>query len=258
MKIPFLVESALLTHGLISVSDEMLLSRWPFSLPVIVWIEGGKVCFGTMADYIPFRQRAAGLIRISRDNFAASVRDGIDGALTASGTMLLADFLGIPFVVTCGMGGASRKKGEPVCPDLPAIRDLNVTLIAASPKDVLDIGGTLAWLRKENIPVYGRTEATLSGYLVRGTVYTLDGIWTDKKPKPPLLLLNPIPEAKRLDDDGIVEKAVQAGIAAKAEKRSFHPAANRYFDEQSNGKTSVAQFEQLIDNARWADELARR
>ena len=253
----FLVESALLTHGLASVTREELLELWDLELPCIAWLEKGKVRLGTMEAYLPFRERAGEIRRVSWENLDAFAAAGRDGAMTASAAMLAASRMGLPVAVTSGMGGVGAIRGEEICPDLPALRDLPVALIATSPKDVVDIGATFQWLRREGVPVYGRYSAEDSGFMAVGTPYALDGVWSGGCPRAPLLLLNPIPEEKRLQIPGAVERAVAAGAAAQERGESFHPAANAEFDRLSRGLSSRLQLLQLLDNARWAMELTK-
>lgn len=254
----FLVESALLTHGLASVSDEELLKNWPLAIPCITWMEQGEIRTGTMADFLPFRARAAEIRRVSYDTLDRAAQAGCSGALTASGTMLAASRMGITVAVTCGMGGIGDISGETLCPDLPALRDLPVALIAATPKDVVDIRRTLGWLHQEGVPVYGRYEAWDSGFMAVGEPVALDGVWDGSRPKAPLLLLNPIPEGERLTIPGAVEQAKAAGKAAEARGEPYHPAANRMFDRLSNGQSSRLQLRRLAENALWAQSLTAK
>ena len=251
----FLVESALLTHGLASYSQEELRRAWTLEEACIVWLEKGEIRVGTMEEYLPFRARAAEIKRVSYDSLDRAIAEGRDGAMTASATMLAASRMGIPVAVTSGMGGIGDIRGETLCPDLPAVRDLPVVLISTTPKDVVDIGATLAWFRDERVPVYGRYEAVDSGFMVVGEKHELDGVWQGGLPMPPVLLLNPIPEEKRLRIPKVVEMAVAAGKEAEARGEAFHPAANRAFDQLSHGLSSRLQLEQLMDNALWAKEL---
>ncbi len=251
----FLVESALLTHGLASYSQEDLRRAWTLEEPCIVWLEKGEIRTGTMEEYLPFRARAAEIRRVSCDSLDRAAAEGKDGAMTASATMLAASRMGIPIAVTSGMGGIGDIRGETLCPDLPAVRDIPVALIATTPKDVVDIGATLAWFRSEGVPVYGRYEAVDSGFMVAGERHALDGVWPGGLPKPPVLLLNPIPEEKRLRIPHVVEDAIAAGKAAEERGEAFHPAANRAFDRLSQGLSSRLQLEQLMQNALWAKEL---
>ncbi len=252
-----LVESALLTHGLASYSQEDLREAWTMDEPCIAWLEKGEVRVGTMEEYLPFRARAAEIKRVSYDSLDRAIAEGKDGAMTASATMLAASRMGIPVAVTSGMGGIGDIKGETLCPDLPAVRDLPVVLISTTPKDVVDIGATLAWFRKEGVPVYGRYEAADSGFMVVGERHELDGVWPGGLPVPPVLLLNPIAEEKRLRVPNVVERAIAAGKEAEARGEAFHPAANRMFDVLSEGLSSRLQLEQLLENALWAKELTK-
>ena len=138
--IPFLIESALLTHGLVSISQEELSRRWPRELDAIAWVDGGNVVIGTMEEFLPFRARASQLRRIDCDRLPSALAEGISGALTASGTMAVCRERHIPLAVTCGMGGIGDIKGEELCPDLPALRDIPVALISSNISKSLKAG----------------------------------------------------------------------------------------------------------------------
>ncbi|NLW41298.1 MAG: hypothetical protein GXY96_10330 [Tissierellia bacterium] len=56
-KLNFLVETALLGHGLVSVKDEEILSLWPEGVK-LAWVEEGRVRVGTIEDFIPARKEA--------------------------------------------------------------------------------------------------------------------------------------------------------------------------------------------------------
>lgn len=251
----FLVESALLTHGLASVSQKELLETWDLELPCITWLERGEIRIGTMEEFLPFRARANEIKRVSSSGLDEAAAAGRDGALTASATMLAASRREIAVAVTCGMGGIGTICGEELCPDLPAVRDLPVTLIAATPKDVVDIEATLRWFREEKVPVYGRYSDEDSGFMAVGKRHRLDGVWDGAYPSAPLLLLNPIEEEKRLKIPDAVERAMEAGRLAEERGEAFHPAANAEFDRLSGGLSSRLQLGQLLENARWAMEL---
>ena len=244
----FLVESALLTHGLASLSNQALLEQWPGELDNIAWVDAGRVVVGSMAEYLPFRDRAGDLCRISCDTLDRARAEGISGALTASGTM----------AVCCGMGGIGDLKHEALCPDLPALRDIPVALISTAPKDMLDIPATLAWLREAGVAVWGVGTDRCTGYLFHCADLPLEGDW-GLRPLPPdhrrLLLLQPIPEKQRVTDDSLLEQGIAAGKAAEAAGREYHPAANAAFDRLTGGHSSRIQLQSLIANARLAARL---
>ena len=255
----YIVESALLTHGLRSVGDDAIAEAWPAGEDRVAWVDRGRVMIGGIEDYLPFRNRAAELARIDCYRLAEAEANGASGALTASGTMAVCARLGVRLAVTCGMGGIGDIKGEELCPDLPALRDIPVSLLSTGPKDMLDRAATVAWLRGEGVRVLGATRDVTTGYVLVGDPVALDGTL----PADPveirrevecarLLILNEIPEAERWNDPAIIEAAVRAGKEAEARGAYFHPAANAKIDELTGGESSFAQLRSLVANVRLA------
>jgi len=255
----YLTESALLTHGLVSVSEELLLQRWPEGNETIVWVDQGRIVTGGMKSYIPFRRRAGDLIRIDCFGLKNALEEKKSGALTASGTMAVCAELGIPLAVSCGIGGIGDIRGEELCPDLPALEKIPVVLLATSFKDMLDIRGSVQYIRERGVPVYGIKEAVCTGYLFRGEETALDGVFSgDMKALSRGLLLNPIPEDKRIHENEYLEMGIAAGKQAEAEGRYYHPAANAAFDRLTNGRSSEIQLDSLIANVSLAEHLMKQ
>ena len=134
----YLVESALLTHGLKSVSNETIKKEWQDPGKKITWIDHGEIRIGDIDEFLEFRSRASAYPRIDCDLLEKALVEKQSGALTASGTMAVCVKMGIPVAITCGMGGIGDIKGEELCPDLPALQQIPVVLISAGPKDMLD------------------------------------------------------------------------------------------------------------------------
>lgn len=254
----FLVESALLTHGLVSVSQEELRSLWPAEINCIAWVDQGRVIIGPMEQFLPFRQRAAELCRISWEDLPGALEKGVSGALTASGTMAVCQQMGLSLAVTCGMGGIGDIKGEELCPDLPALRDIPVALISTSPKDMLDIAATIHWLTEAGVRVLGIGTDRCTGYIFSSADVPLSGALAGGKLPADcgrLLLLNPIPEKERIQDLSLLAQGIAAGKQAEAEGRYYHPAANAAFDRLTGGLSSRIQLRSIIANAQLAQAL---
>ena len=163
--------------------------------------------------------------------------------------------------VTCGMGGIGDIKGEELCPDLPALAEIPVSLISSGPKDMLDRQSTISWLTSHGVQVVGAKRDFCTGYLFVGAPVKLQGTLklsdSERQPgslHPPLLIINEIPEEKRSADLRILTEAIAEGKRAEAEGRYFHPAANRKIDELTEGHSSKIQLASLLENA----ELAKR
>lgn len=257
-----LVETALLTHGLRSITNADLAAQWRCPAARLAWVDRGRLQIGDLSAFLPFRTRAAEVCRIDCNQLEAALTHGVSGALTASGTMAACAKLGIGLAVTCGMGGIGPLRGEALCPDLPALCQIPVALIATSPKDMLDIPATLAWLQARGVHLAG---PDCTGYLfVRPSVaLELPGTAVETAAQVRqltqdggLLLLQPIPAAQRITDRSILEAAMAAGRAAEDAGAYYHPAANGEIDRRTGGVSSQIQLVSLQENIRLAASLA--
>jgi hypothetical protein len=198
------------------------------------------------------------MIRIDRAMVPAALSEGVSGVLTASGTIAAAESMGVPVVVTAGMGGIGYIEGEELCPDLPALAETDVALIATSPKDVLDIPATIDWLLSNGVKVLGRESAVCCGFVFRCGDVPISRHWRrEEKITPHTLLLREIEKDKRLRDISILSEAKLAGKLARQRGESYHVAANAEIDRLSNGLSSRLQLQSLIDNGLWAEKLTK-
>lgn len=262
---PFLIESALLTHGLRSLTNEQIVSEWCFIDRNIAWVDGGKIVCGDMREFLVFRDRCAELSRIDCDTLDAALQQRRSGALTASGTMAVCAQWSIPLAVTCGMGGIGDIRGEELCPDLPAVSSLPVALVSTAPKDMLDVPATIAWLRERDVLVLGARERYCTGYIFHSTEVALSGTvqgLTEQHELLPLvgrvglLILNPIPEQGRIRDLEILWSSILVGKAAESRGEYYHPAVNEEIDRRTNGYSSRLQLHSLLDNVRLAQTIS--
>lgn len=260
----YLTETALLTHGLRSITNEEMAKSWHCPAAVLAWVDRGELRLGHMEDYLPFRERAAEVCRIDCETLEGALKNGVSGALTASGTMAVCRRLGISLAITCGMGGIGDLRGEELCPDLPALCHIPVALISTSPKDMLDIPATLGWLRAHGVHLVGKP---CTGYLFRGEPQPLElpleAVMSEAEVRRltaegGLLILNPIPEEERVQDRSILADAVKAGKQAEAEGRYYHPAANGEIDRRTAGYSSRIQLESLQQNILLAERIMGR
>ncbi len=256
----FLIESALLTHGLVSISNQAMEQRWPVDKDNIVWMEAGRIVIGGMDRFLSFRSGSQQALRIDCTMLEQARREGLTGALTASGTMAVCKEMGLPLAVTCGMGGIGNIAGEQLCPDLPALAQLPVALIATSPKDMLDIQATMDWLREHGVAVLGWDTALCTGYIFRSVHVNLDGYLStglERSFHPFKLLLNPIPEDQRVRNLSLLEQGVAAGLTAQNRGGYYHPAVNGEIDRLTDGYSSLIQLKSLINNALLAEYLTK-
>ena len=253
----FFIETALLTHGLVSMGDEDILALWPWQDKKLVWLEEGKICHGTMEEYFPLRRRAKEIKRIDREILAKAIEQKESGCLTASGTMAVAEMLGVPVAVTAGMGGISTYiQGETLCADLPALVESKTILISTSPKDVVDIQSSIEWLLNHQVKILGVRHDYCSGFMFNGKKIYLSGILKKEEVVAPhTLILQDIREEERIEEKDILQQALDAGLKAQERGEYFHPAANVVIDRMSGGVAGRLQLKSLIENGKLAGEI---
>lgn len=254
-KPPFLIESALLTHGLPSLSNQQLVEKFGSVAGKIVWVDQGKIVIGTIGRFVKFRDRADKLIRIDLKTLKKSLMNGLSGALTASGTMAVCTEMGIVLAVSAGMGGISQIKGKEFSADLAALEKLPVALIATSPKDMMDIQSTIDWLHQHQVVTYGKDTNYCTGFLFTGPPVELTDTYIYQPLRQKMLLLCPIPANLRIQDRTILDQVIAAGNKAEYSDNLYHPTINAQIDLLTKSVSSQLQLNALINNIRWAHAI---
>ncbi len=246
-----LVETALLGQGLPSINDSQIALLWPVSrLAVLVWLEQGKIVIGGINDFLRVRTHVEWR-RVDGCRLDEAMREGSSGFLTASAVMRVAVRTGAVTVVTAGMGGI---RGNVVSDDLECLSTLPVLLIATSPKDHLDIRGTLQYLRRNRVKVLGNKTNICNGFLFSGENILLDDVYKGENlpellaEKKGCLLLNPLASEFRMSDCGLLTQAAGEGEMALRQRQEYHPAVNAALDRLTNGRSSLLQLQALVAN----------
>lgn len=252
----YLIESALLTHGLPGISNEVLKTEWPVMHNYITWMEEGRIVIEGIHQFCRFRSQAHFADRIHAGNFWKKQQEKATGALTASATILVCKERGIPLAVAGGIGGLKRGQERNACHDLVALGKGKVSLLATSPKDMFDLKYTIKAFRQEGIQILGSKKSVCNGYVFLGEEIHLDGTIEEQISEGPCLILNEIPEQKRIMEKEILNQAILYGKMREREGASFHPAVNEKLEEKTKGYSSLIQLWSIIDNIKLADLLA--
>lgn len=251
----YLVESALLTHGLSSITENELIKRWPGTYDTIAWMQKGRLTVGGIDDFCKFRRKAAVYGRVNRRNYDSFKAQGRSGALTAWGTMRACEELGITLAVTCGMGGLMKGQRPEESHDLEALAAGPVSLLAAAPKDMFDLKRTILAMEEAGITILGYESDVCDGYIFAGECVNISGRWNKEPPGKRRLFLKAIERADRIADKEILNRACRYGEDEEAKGRYYHPAVNKKVDELTGGVSSALQLGALIENIAWAEQL---
>jgi pseudouridine-5'-phosphate glycosidase len=247
----FIVETALLGQGLVSVSSQQIKALWPDDA-LVSWLQKGHIVVGSVTEFLKDKDQIESWQRLDGLTLYEGMQEGVNGFLTASATLAVAKDLGYPIVVSAGIGGIGDIIEERLCYDLPALAKTQITLVATSPKDMLDIPATIGWLQKNGVKTYGVGTAYCDGYVFIGPKTKLTQALSQDElgclVRGHNLILNPIPPEKRLQNSDYLHEAIKAGKRAEQNGQHYHPAANRRLDEQSQGRSSMIQLQSLIAN----------
>lgn len=246
----YLVETALLTHGVSDLSTKDILNIWEDDNSKFAWINNGEINIGYIDEYLNFRDNNEMNYRISSANYKYAKKNKLTGALTASGTMTVCEKLNIPYAISAGIGGISNIKEEPICPDLNKILNSKTILIATSFKDMMNREETFNWLHENNIKVYGKNYNYSTGFMFNLDKISLDGVFDKNLPKEDkkILILNEIDFKNRIDDLNFLNLIIEYGKLEESKGKYFHPAANLKLAQLTNGYSSNLQVNALLKN----------
>ncbi|KAK4538668.1 hypothetical protein CDCA_CDCA19G4693 [Cyanidium caldarium] len=231
-------------------------------------------------------------IKCGRRDLVGAVVQKRCGATTVSATMAIAHWVGIPVVLTGGIGGVHRSvagdiRGSlDVSADLPTLAQLPVCVVCAGIKSVLDVGATLERLETDSVPVvvlgadrfpaFWQRESAWGAPLRLDTVEEVATLvrahWetprvfgreqvatmTTTTKAGGVLVAVPIPAADACPDvEAVVQRALQEAATQRLSGKQVTPFLLRRVAAHT-GKASVrANVSLLCNNARVAAVLAR-
>jgi pseudouridylate synthase len=180
----------------------------------------------------------------------------------------VADWVGVPFLGTGGIGGVHRGFPSPpdVSADIPALARTRALVVSSGVKSLLDVPATVELLETLGVPVLGfrtstlplfyaaeggpplpqRVEEAVEAARIAAAHWELGGAG--------LLLAQPPPES--LEVEGLIESAVSAAAAASVSGPGVTPFVLSFLHEHSAGRTREVNRSLIVSNARLAAETA--
>jgi pseudouridylate synthase len=177
------LESTIISHGMpypqnVETALEIeALVRAEGAIPATCAIIGGVPKVGISMDEIDQLGKAGQkVVKVSRRDFPWVMSQGVHGATTVAGTMILAAMAGVKIFATGGIGGVHRGAQESfdISADLQELSKTSVAVISAGAKLILDIGLTLEYLETMGVPVIGYQTNAFPGFYCRETHFKTD------------------------------------------------------------------------------------
>lgn len=125
------------------------------AVPALTWVEDGIAHIGSDSEQLQRLCEAEDVVKVGSGDLAGALVKKSLGATTVSGTLVLADRVGLEVFATGGIGGVHRgwAKQLDVSADLMQLTRTRCTTICSGAKSVLDISTTLEKLESLAVPL---------------------------------------------------------------------------------------------------------
>jgi pseudouridine-5'-phosphate glycosidase len=273
------LESTIISHGLprpsnLNVAREVeAIVREHGATPATIAILDGIVHIGLTDEQLIAIANRDDISKASSRDLAVLVASKKSAATTVAATAHLAALAGIKVFATGGLGGVHRGANESFdeSADLTALSALDITVVCAGVKSILDVGATLERLETLAIGLVGfKTNAfpgfylTDSGFTIEHRVESAADIAAVIKARElvgtnnaALLVANPVAkEMNRAKHDQILATGLAKAEAAHITGKDVTPFLLEHFHTTSQGESLSVNIEIIKSNSALAADIA--
>lgn len=176
------LESTIISHGLprpqnlIVAREVEAIVRQHGAIPATIAVLDGVVHIGLSDTDLETVANREDISKASGRDLAIVVATGTSAATTVAATAHLAVLAGISVFATGGLGGVHRGASESFdeSADLTALSILDITVVCAGVKSILDVGATLERLETLGIAVVGYKTASFPGFYLTDSGFTIE------------------------------------------------------------------------------------
>jgi len=271
------LESTIISHGLprpknLEVAREVEeIVRSAGAVPATIALIDGVIHVGLEEDQ---------LIRIATDDSVvkASTRDLAiiemtkqSAATTVAATAHIAKLAGVDVFATGGLGGVHRGHSYDESADLTALSQLEIIIVCAGVKSILDVAGTLERLETYSVPVLGYKTNKFPGFYLTNSGFEIEhrvdspaeiaAIWKNradlKTNDRAIVVTNPV--ANQMNP-ALHDEILNSGLAAAAANhivgKAVTPFLLEHFHTASKGESLRVNIDIIKSNSHLAAEIA--
>ena len=273
------LESTIISHGLprptnLEVAREVeSIVRNNGAIPATIALIDGVAHIGLTDEQLIAIANRDDVIKASTRDLAIAEAKGLSAATTVAATAHLAARAGIKVFATGGLGGVHRGANESFdeSADLTSLSQLNMTVVCAGVKSILDVAATLERLETYAIGVVGYKTKSFPGFYLTDSGFELEyqvdtpaeialiikarhSMGTDQKA---LIVANPV--MKQMDR-ALHDRLLESGLKAAAEKnihgKETTPFLLEYFHTESKGESLRVNIDIIKGNSALAAQIA--
>jgi pseudouridine-5'-phosphate glycosidase len=273
------LESTIISHGLprpsnLNVAREVeAIVREHGATPATIAILDGVVHIGLTDDQLIAIANRDDISKASSRDLAVLVASKKSAATTVAATAHLAAQAGIKVFATGGLGGVHRGANESFdeSADLTALSTLDITVVCAGVKSILDVGATLERLETLAVGLVGYKTNAFPGFYLTDSGFTIEhradsaaenaavikareSVGTNNAA---LLVANPVlKEMNRAKHDQILATGLAKADAAHITGKDVTPFLLEHFHTTSEGESLSVNIEIIKSNSALAADIA--
>ena len=273
------LESTIISHGLprpqnLQVAHEVeSIIRQHGAIPATIAILDGIVHIGLASLEIEAIANRDDIAKASSRDLAIFIAQRKSAATTVAATAHLASLAGISVFATGGLGGVHRGASESFdeSADLTALSKLDITVVCAGVKSILDVGATLERLETLAIGVVGFKTTSFPGFYLTDSGFTMEhrvenapevvaiqrarrAIGTDHSA---LIVANPVlHEMDRTRHDEILVSGLALAKANGISGKDVTPFLLEHFHSASKGESLRVNIDIIKSNSALAADIA--
>lgn len=273
------LESTIISHGLprptnLEVAREVEeIVRENGATPATIALIDGEAHIGLTDQELVQIANRDDIIKASTRDLAIATAKRLSAATTVAATAHLACQAGIKVFATGGLGGVHRGANESFdeSADLTALANLDITVVCAGVKSILDVAATLERLETYAIGLVGYRTKQFPGFYLTDSGYSLEYqvdspgevaaiikarglIGTSANA---LIVANPVKvQMDRALHDRLLEGGLQAAKSANIQGKETTPFLLEYFHTQSRGESLRVNIEIIKGNSALAAQIA--
>jgi pseudouridine-5'-phosphate glycosidase len=273
------LESTIISHGLPRPSnltvarevEEIVRSRG--AVPATIAILDGVVHIGLTDEQLIEIANRDDIAKASSRDLAIIAATGKSAATTVAATAHLAVLAGIHVFATGGLGGVHRGANETFdeSADLTALSQLDITIVCAGVKSILDVSATLERLETLAIGVVGYKTTHFPGFYLTDSGFTIEhqvnsaaeiaaiigkrvGLKTNNSG---LVVANPVEiEMNRARHDAILKSGLEGAERAGIHGKYVTPYLLEHFHTASEGESLKVNIDIIKSNSALAADIA--
>jgi len=273
------LESTIISHGLprpsnLTVAREVeSIVRERGATPATIAVLDGAVHIGLTDEQLVAIANRDDISKASSRDLAVLVAGKKSAATTVAATAHLAAQAGIKVFATGGLGGVHRGANQSFdeSADLTALSNLDITVVCAGVKSILDVGATLERLETLAIGLVGFKTTAFPGFYLTDSGFTIEhqvnsaaeiaavikaraALGTSRAA---LLVANPVvKEMNRTKHDQILTDGLAAASKNGITGKAVTPFLLEYFHTTSEGESLLVNIEIIKSNSALAADIA--